>query len=80
MKMIFTRKMLVATLLVALPLGNIALAVEGPPEFVFKDRCVPHQLTDAFLLAKTPEGWRVSAVSYTVLQPPTCERHPQGPP
>jgi len=51
MKMIFTRKMLVATLLMALPLGNIALAVEGPPEFVFKDRCVPHQLTDAFLLA-----------------------------
>ena len=39
-----------------------------------------HCGTDAFLLAKTPEGWRVSAVSYTVLQPPTCERHPQGPP
>ena len=39
-----------------------------------------HCGTDAFLLARTPAGWKVSVVSYTVLQPPTCDRHPEGPP
>ena len=39
-----------------------------------------HCGTDAFQLAKTPEGWKVVMVSYTMQMPPTCSRHPEGPP
>ncbi len=39
-----------------------------------------HCGTDALQLAKTPEGWRVVAVSYTVQSPPDCSTHPEGPP
>jgi len=38
-----------AVLLVAMPMTGSAW--EPPPAFTFKDRCVPHQLTDAFMLA-----------------------------
>jgi hypothetical protein len=40
---------LVAALLVAIPVTSFAW--EPPPPFVFKDRCVPNGLTDAFMLA-----------------------------
>ncbi len=39
-----------------------------------------HCGTDAFQLAKTPEGWKVVLVSYTVRMPPDCSTHPDGPP
>ena len=39
-----------------------------------------HCGTDAFQLAKTPEGWKILMVSYTVQMPPTCSTHPEGPP
>ena len=39
-----------------------------------------HCGTDAFQLAKTPDGWRVVLVSYTVQMPPDCSTHPGGPP
>ena len=39
-----------------------------------------HCGTDAFQLAKTPEGWKVVLVSYTVRMPPDCGTHPDGPP
>ena len=39
-----------------------------------------HCGTDAFQLAKTPDGWRVIAVIYTVQSPPECSLHPDGPP
>ena len=39
-----------------------------------------HCGTDAFQLAKTPEGWKVVMVSYTAQMPPTCSTHPEGPP
>ena len=35
---------------------------------------------DVFQLAKTPEGWKVVMVSYTVQRPPDCATHPDGPP
>jgi hypothetical protein len=50
MKMMLTKIISGAAMLVALSLGNFAQA-DGPPEFVFNDRCVPHQLTDAAMLA-----------------------------
>lgn len=40
---------LVTAFLFSIPATGFAW--EPPPEFVFKDRCVPHQLTDAFMLA-----------------------------
>ena len=39
-----------------------------------------HCGTDALQLAKTPVGWKVVVVSYTVQMPPTCSTHPEGPP
>ena len=39
-----------------------------------------HCGTDAFQLAKTPEGWKVVIVTYTAQIPPTCNTHPEGPP
>ncbi len=39
-----------------------------------------HCGTDAFQLAKTPDGWKVVLVSYTVQMPPDCATHPEGPP
>ncbi len=39
-----------------------------------------HCGTDAFQLAKTPDGWKVVMASYTVQMPPDCSTHPDGPP
>jgi len=39
-----------------------------------------HCGTDAFQLAKTPDGWKVTLISYTVQMPPDCSTHPEGPP
>jgi hypothetical protein len=39
-----------------------------------------HCGTDAFQLAKTPRGWKVVMISYTVRMPPDCNTHPDGPP
>ena len=39
-----------------------------------------HCGTDAFQLAKSPRGWKVVLISYTVRMPPDCDTHPDGPP
>ncbi len=39
-----------------------------------------HCGTDAFQLAKTPEGWKIVIVSYTRQMPPDCKTHADGPP
>ncbi len=39
-----------------------------------------HCGTDAIQLAKTPDGWKITAASYTVQMPPDCSTHPDGPP
>ena len=38
-----------------------------------------HCGTDAFQLAKAPDGWKVVIVTYTAQMPPTCNTHPEGP-
>ncbi len=58
--------------------GSVA-SVWAPYDF-YRGSEFSHCGTDAFLLARTPEGWKVSVVSYTVQQPPICDRHPEGPP
>jgi hypothetical protein len=50
-----------------------------PYDLYFGDRW-SHCGTDAFQLALTEDGWKVAFISYTVAQPPACERNPRGPP
>jgi hypothetical protein len=47
---VFSMLSIATTVLVTVP-TDTAIADDGPPPFVFKDRCVPYQLTDAFMLA-----------------------------
>lgn len=39
-----------------------------------------HCGVDAANLMDGPDGWRIVALSWTRLQPPACELHPDGPP
>ena len=39
-----------------------------------------HCGTDAFQLVKVAEGWKVVMLTYTSQTPPSCSRHPEGPP
>ena len=39
-----------------------------------------HCGTDAFQLVETVGGWKVVVLSFTSHAPPTCSRHPEGPP
>ena len=39
-----------------------------------------HCGVDAANLLAGPEGWRIVALSWTRLQPPACDLHPDGPP
>jgi hypothetical protein len=59
MKKMLTKIISGAAILVVLSLGNIAQADDGPPPFVFKDRCVPHQLTDAAMYANGIDPTRI---------------------
>ena len=59
MKMMLAKTISAVAVLVALLLGNVVQADDGPPPFVFKDRCVPHQLTDAAMLANGIDPTRI---------------------
>ena len=59
MNMMFTKMISAAAVLVTLTVGSVALADDGPPPFIFKDRCVPHQLTDAAMLANGIDPTRI---------------------
>lgn len=39
-----------------------------------------HCGVDTFQMVRTPRGWRVHGLVYTVARPPACERHPGGAP
>lgn len=53
--------------------------VWAPYDF-YIDGTFSHCGVDAFQLVKTEEGWKVASLSWTGLQPPACEKHPEGPP
>ncbi|MFV2008191.1 MAG: nuclear transport factor 2 family protein [Longimicrobiales bacterium] len=65
---------------------NPQVSIEGPiaslwtPYDVYIGDRWSHCGTDSFQLALTEDGWKVAFISYTVQQPPACERHPGGPP
>jgi hypothetical protein len=39
-----------------------------------------HCGVDVASLMRTPDGWKIIALSWTRMQPPACELHPDGPP
>lgn len=39
-----------------------------------------HCGVDVFTLLKSPDGWRIATLVWSVDQPPSCQRHPSGPP
>ena len=58
--------------------GPIA-SLWAPYDLYIGDRW-SHCGTDAVQLVLTDDVWRVAFISYTSMQPPDCERHPEGPP
>ena len=59
--------------------GDLAM-VWTPYDFYVGDE-LSHCGADAFLLTRSGEdSWLIIALSWTRLQPPTCELHPDGPP
>ncbi len=58
--------------------GDLAM-VWTPYDFYVGDE-FSHCGADAFVLSRSGESWKVVALSWTRLQPPECELHPDGPP
>lgn len=60
--------------------GDLAM-VWTPYDFYVGDQ-LSHCGADGLLLARDPqtEAWQIVSLSWTRLQPPECELHPEGPP
>ena len=59
--------------------GDLAM-VWTPYDFYVGEE-LSHCGADALMLTRNDdESWKIIALSWTRLQPPTCELHPQGPP
>lgn len=58
--------------------GPVAM-VWLPYDFYLDDKW-SHCGVDVFTLLKTQAGWRIATVIWSVDQPPSCQRHPGGPP
>lgn len=58
--------------------GGIA-TVWSPYDF-YQDGKWSHCGIDTFTLIKREVGWRIVSLVYTIEQPPTCAKHPKGPP
>lgn len=56
------------------------LAVVWMPYDLYLDGRWSHCGVDAFTMLKLSAGWRIASMSWSVDQPPVCERHPSGPP
>ena len=39
-----------------------------------------HCGVDTFNLVRTDDGWKIATMTWSVEQPPACQRHPDGPP
>jgi hypothetical protein len=65
---------------------NQTVAVNGPlatiwtPYDFYVGETFSHCGVDAANMLHTEEGWKIVALSWTRLQPPVCELHPDGPP
>ena len=58
--------------------GDLAM-VWTPYDFYVGDE-FSHCGADAVLLSRSGDSWTIVALSWTRLQPPECELHPDGPP
>jgi hypothetical protein len=58
--------------------GPIAM-VWLPYDFYVNDTW-SHCGVDIFTMVKSDRGWKIASLAYTVLQPPACTPHPDGPP
>lgn len=56
------------------------LATIWTPYDFYVGETFSHCGIDVANLMRTEEGWRIVGLSWTRLQPPECERHPDGPP
>ncbi len=60
--------------------------VDGPiatvwyPYDLYLDGKWSHCGVDVFVLFQVESGWKVGSLSWSAVQPPACERHPDGPP
>jgi len=57
-----------------------ALATIWTPYDFYSGETFSHCGVDSASLIRTADGWKIVALSWTRLQPPTCELHPDGPP
>lgn len=59
---------------------NGPLATIWTPYDFYSGEDFSHCGVDAANLMDGPDGWRIVALSWTRLQPPACDLHPDGPP
>jgi len=71
----FTERIWTPDINVAEPLA----AVWAPYDF-YRDGRFSHCGVDAFQLVRVEGTWRVQSLVSNTLQPPECEKHPDGPP
>jgi len=58
--------------------GDLAMVWTPYDFYVGED--LSHCGADAFILMRDDGDWQITSLSWTRLQPPTCELHPDGPP
>jgi hypothetical protein len=56
------------------------VAVVWMPYDLYRGDTWSHCGVDTFTLMKSEGRWRVAALIYTIEQPPSCRKHPAGPP
>lgn len=57
-----------------------ALATVWMPYDLYIDGVWSHCGVDAFTMLKVAGRWQIATMAWSVVQPPDCERHPDGPP
>lgn len=57
-----------------------ALATVWMPYDLYINGAWSHCGVDAFTMLKVAGRWQIATMAWSVVQPPACERHPDGPP
>ena len=61
-------------------LVNGPLATVWTPYDFYVGDTFSHCGIDTATLLRTDDGWKITGLSWSALQPPACELHPEGPP
>jgi len=59
---------------------NGPVAMVWYPYDLYLDGQWSHCGVDVFTLIRTDGQWRIATMSWSAVQPPACEKHPDGPP